>query len=97
MLRLEPALDRARAEHPPCLDRVGQALERNTPEIVVVEEAARQASRALGDHHLPRLGQRFEPGGKVWRVADDAALLRVAAADEVADHHEPGRDPDPHL
>ena len=44
-----------------------------------------------------RLGDRLQPRGEVRRLADDAALLRLPRSDEIADHHEPGRDPDPHV
>ena len=33
---------------------------------------------------------------EVRRLADDAALLRLSGADQVADHDEPGRDADAH-
>ena len=35
--------------------------------------------------------------GEVRRLANDPALLRLARADEIADHNQTGRDPNPHL
>ena len=43
---------------------------------------------------LSGLGQGLQPGGQVRGLADDRLLAGRAAAQEVADHHEPGRDPD---
>jgi hypothetical protein len=69
--------------------------ERDSPEIV---EAAGQPSRAARDNHAPRLSQDLEASGKVRRLTDDSLLLGCCArADEVADHHEFGRDSDPRL
>ena len=44
--RLEPALGGARAQHLPCRDGLGEAFERDCPEIAVVEEAAGQPACA---------------------------------------------------
>ncbi|MGY3030984.1 hypothetical protein ACVIIV_000154 [Bradyrhizobium sp. USDA 4354] len=45
----------------------------------------------------PALRQALEPGGEVWCIADGRVLLRRISADEVADHHKPGRNCDPQL
>jgi hypothetical protein len=39
----------------------------------------------------------LEASRDVRRVADHCLLLRRASADEIANHHKPGRDRDPHL
>ena len=39
----------------------------------------------------------MQPSGKVWRLADDRLFLRWACADQIADDHQPGGDPDPRL
>jgi hypothetical protein len=39
----------------------------------------------------------LQPGGEVWRLANDRLFLRRAFADQIADDHQPGRDPDPRL
>src|ERR1700756_6076359 len=52
VLRLKPALYRARGEYLPCLDWISQALQRHFAQIVVFEEAASQPSRAWRDHQL---------------------------------------------
>jgi hypothetical protein len=59
VLRLEPALHRARGEYLPCLDRLGQALEHHSSEIAVFEEPASQPSCARRDHHLTGLRKRL--------------------------------------
>ena len=46
------------------------------------------------DHDGAGLGKRLQAGGKVRRLADDPALLRLAGADQVADDDQPGRDAD---
>ena len=95
--RLEPALGGARAQHLPRRHILGEALERDGAEIAILEQAADQPPCARCNHHGARLGQRLEASGKVGRLADDRLLLGRARADEVADHDEPGRDPDAHL
>ena len=46
------------------------------------------------DHNAARLGQRLQPRGAVRRIADRGLFARLAGVDPVADHHEPGGDPD---
>ena len=46
----------------------------------------------LGDDHGARLGECLQAGGEVRRVADHGLLLGRTLPDEVADHHQPGRD-----
>jgi hypothetical protein len=31
----------------------------------------------------------LQAGRKVWRLADNAALLRIARSEQIADHHHP--------
>ena len=93
----EAALDGALAQYPRGDDRRGKALDLDRAEILVVEQPAGQPPRARRDHHRPRLGQRLQPRREVRRLADHRLLLRRALADQIADHHEPGGDPDPHL
>ena len=39
----------------------------------------------------------MHPRREVRRVADDAALLRLAGPQKIADHHDPRRQADPHM
>ena len=39
----------------------------------------------------------LQPGGEVWRLADDRLFLRRAFADQIADDYQPGGDPDARL
>jgi hypothetical protein len=94
---LEPARDDARTQHLPCRHRRGDAPQFDGAEVAVVEEVAEQPARARGDNDSVRLGQGLQPGGEVRRFADDRLFLRRAFADQIADDHQPGRDPDARL
>ncbi len=50
--------------------------------------------RARRDDDRVRLGQGLQTGGEVRRFADDRLLLRRSFADQIADDHQPGGDPD---
>ena len=93
--RLEPALRAALADHPEAAHRLAEALERPSAEIVELEQATEQASRAFGDDDPARRGQILQARGEVRRLADRRFLLGRPAADEIADDHGPGGDPDP--
>ena len=67
------------------------------PRSLILEEIADQPARARGDDDRVRLGQGLQPGGEVRRLADDRLLLRRAFADQIADDHQPGGDPDARL
>ena len=94
--RLEAAAGTALAQDPEGADRPGQAAQGLRPQVLEVERPAQQRARVRRDHHLPGLRDRLQPGGEVGRLADDGLLPCRAFAHEVADHHKPGRDPDPH-
>jgi hypothetical protein len=68
------------------------------PEIFEIEQIGEKFSGAAGDDNGVGLGQRLQAHRKVRRVADDRiVLLGRTVPDEVADDHEPSRDPDTHL
>ena len=46
---------------------------------------------------LARRSERLQPRGEIGRLADDRLFLRRALADQVADDHQPGGDPDARL
>ena len=92
--RLEAVLDRAFAEDTPGRHWFGKALRLDCAEVLVFEETAGQAVRALRDHHRVRLGKSLQPGGEVRRLTDHRLLLGGAGSDEIADHDQPGRDAD---
>jgi len=94
---LERARDCARRQHLPNRHRSGDALQLDGAEITVVEEIADQPACARGDDDRVRLGQGLQPGGEVRRFADDRLFLRRAFADQIADDHQPGGDPDARL
>ena len=95
--RLEPARDDARTQYLPSRHRCGDALDLDGAETADLEEIADQPARARGDDDRVRLGQGLQAGGEVGGFADDRLLLSRACADQVADHHQPGGDPDPRL
>ena len=92
---LETALDRALAQHLRGQYRLGQPLDRDSPEIAVVEKIANQPPRAFCDQHRVRWRHFLETGCQVRRLADNPALLRLARADQIADDDEAGGDADP--
>ena len=95
--RLEPARDGARPQHLPSRHRRGDALELDHAEIAVVEEIADQPARGCGDDDRIRLGERLQTSGEVWRLANYRLFLRRTFADQIADDHQPGGDPDARL
>jgi len=94
---LETALDPALAQRGPHTDGLGDALEVLQPEIPEFEELAEQSSRPVGDDDPIRLRYPLQARREIRRLADDAALPRLARADEIADHNQTGRDPDAHM
>ena len=92
--RLEAAFRRTRPQRRPGPHRPGDALEVLGPEVLQLEQIAEKPSRALGDDHHVRLGDPLQPRREVRRLADDAALLRLSRADQIADHDQPGRNAD---
>src|SRR6516162_6321 len=94
---LEPARDPARTQYLPRRHRLGDALDLDGAQIAILEEIADQPARARRDHYGIRLGQGLQPGGEVRGFADDRLFLRRALADQIADDHQTGGDPDPRL
>ena len=91
----EAALERALAEHDEGGGRFLDPLERLRAERAQHEQVAEQPAGRFGDHDRAGLGHALEAGGKVRRIADHRLLLGSTFADQVADDHEAGRDPDP--
>ncbi len=96
MQRLEAAFRRTCPQHRPRPHRPGDAGDVPGPEVPELEEIAEKLPRPLGNHYRARIGHGLQTGGKVRRLADDRLLLGRTGADEVADHHQAGRNPDPH-
>ena len=91
---LEPALDDAGTQHLPSRHRRGDTFHLDGGKVAVLEESAEQPARARGDDDRVRLGQGLQTGGEVRRFADDRLFLRRALADQIADDHQTGGDPD---
>ena len=92
---LEPAIGGAFALDHEGGDRLRKALDPRRTEVGQLEQTADQPPGRLADDDAARLGQSLQAGCKVRRLADHRALLRLALAHPLADHHEPGCDPDP--
>ena len=60
-----------------------------------VEQSAEQTLRRLTDENRVGRSEELKPRGEIGRLADDGTLLRGAEADDLADHDQAGRDPDP--
>ena len=77
-------------------ERLGEALEAYRAEIGQLEQAADQAARRLADDDTaPAPPSACSRAARFGRLADHRLLLRRALADQVADHDQAGRDPDP--
>ena len=94
MHRLEAAFRRTRPQRREGPHRPGDALEVLGPEVLKLEQIAEKFPRALGNDHHVRLGDALQTRREVRRLADDAALLRLARSDQVADDNQPGRNAD---
>ena len=97
MQRLEAVRLRTFPQRRECQRCSRDALEFLRAEIDKFEQFAQQFTRALGDDDAVGLSDPLEPGGQVWRVADDLTLLRLSRAQQIADDHDPGRDPHAHM
>ena len=58
------------------------------------EPAAKKMPRALGDHHGTRFRELLQTRCQVGRHTDYVLFLGSAFHNEVANHDQPGRDPD---
>ena len=62
-----------------------------------MKRAAGEVPGRFGDHHGIGGGKRLQPRGKVGRLSDGDALMRLAFADQFADDHRSGGDADAKL
>jgi hypothetical protein len=63
-------------------------------QIADCEPAAKKTPSALGDHHGTRFRELLQPRCQVGCYADYVLFLGSPFYDEVANHDQPGRDPD---
>ena len=87
----------ALAGHAPGRLWLGKTGERLGPEILDLEQGADLSPGAVGNDQGARPCQRLQPGGKVWRLTDDAPLLRGTRTDQIADDDEASGDTEPHV
>jgi hypothetical protein len=90
--RVEAAFRGAEARDLPRLHGLGEALERHRAEVAVIEQPAGEAMRGRFDRHRVRFGKRFQAGSEIGRSTDNAVLLRLVLAGEVAHDDQPGGD-----
>ena len=90
MQRVEAAFKRTRPQRRPGPYRIGDTPEFAGPKVLKLEQIAEQFPRALGDDDRVRPGDALQAGCKVRCLANDAALLRLARPDQVADYDQPG-------
>ena len=93
----EPALDGTRTQSPPSPHRLGDPLDLDSAEIAVFEKIAEQPASTRSDDDRLRFGQGLEPRREVRSFTDNRLLLGRAFADQVADDHQSGGDPDARL
>ena len=84
---LEVAFRPTRPQRRPRLHRPRDALEVLGPKVLQLEDIAEKPSRAVGNDDHIRLGDPLQARRKVRRLTDDAALLRLARPDQVADNN----------
>ncbi len=79
------------------LHRSVEPLQRQWLQRSVGELSCGNPLRRLGDDYAARRRRALQPRREVRRLPDDPDLADLAAADEVADHHEAGGDADSRL
>ena len=90
----KPTLHGSRPKRRPCPRRAGDAFELPGAEVFELEQIAEKSAGALGDDYHVRLGDPLQARCDVGRLANNAALLRVARSDQVPDDHQPSRNAD---
>jgi hypothetical protein len=78
MQGLEVALDRTGSDCRPGPHRSGETLETVRAKVFKLEQGAEEPPRALGNDEAVRFGDALQPRRQVRRLAQDAALLRLA-------------------
>src|SRR5271165_2483472 len=81
MRSLEATFALGHPERGESLDRLGEALDRVAAQTLQPEPVADQAPRRSRQHDAARLGEALQPGGEIWRVADDRLFLRRTPSD----------------
>src|SRR5262245_52111808 len=94
MQRLEAALYGARPQHRPGPHSPSDALEFLRANILNLKERTQQSSCAFGDDDTVWLRNSLEPCCEIWRLPDDAPLLRFSRSDQVTHNNQPGCDAD---
>jgi hypothetical protein len=92
---VESGLRPTLVQDPIDLERLGQAFERLRPERLTHKIAVDQVGGSLADHDRIWSRQALESCRHVWRLPQGEMLLPPATAN-LADHHQPGVDTEPH-
>ena len=85
-----------RSEHLEDLERRRIALDAGELVAAVLEEAARQPLRARGNEDGVGFCNRLQAGGKIGSFANNRGVVGDARAQQIANHHDPRGNPDPH-
>jgi hypothetical protein len=83
--RFKAALNRAWQQRRPRPYRLSDALDFPGPEVLKLEQIAKQFSRALTDHDRVRLRNPLQTRRKVRGLADHRLFLRCTRTDQIAD------------
>jgi hypothetical protein len=65
------------------------ALEVLRSEVLKLKQIADELSGTFGNHSAVRLRNALQARGKVRRLADDATLLSLSGADQIANNNQP--------
>ena len=87
MQRLEAACNQTRLECHPDVHRARDALKLLCPKILQLEQIPEKLSRALGNDDRVRLSKSLQARRQIWRLTNNAALLRTSRIDHIADNN----------
>src|SRR5262249_52737079 len=94
MQGLEAAFDGARPQRHPGAHRLGGALKVSGAKVPELKQIAEKPGRRFGNDYAIWLGNSLQTRRKVWCLADDAAFLRFARSNQIADNDQPSGDAD---
>src|SRR5262245_47610294 len=93
MHRLESAFSVPFSEDTPGTHWFGKSFHRGQSELREFEQIAHEAPRPICNDHRAGFSEALQPRCQIRRLSCDAALLRFARANEIADNDQPGGDP----
>jgi hypothetical protein len=94
---IEAAFNRSLSQCRPGSRRPRNALEVLCSEVLKLEQITKELSRIFGNDHAVGLCNSLQARRKVRRLTNNASLLRLSGADQVADDHKTRCDADARL